>query len=267
MQTLNQAFFTTQRSIAILLLLVLVGPLAAFASEESNATVSVYQPSDDPMADVQRAIDAAQSADKLLLVVMGAQWCHDSRGLAEKFSDPEMAQLLDEYYETVFLDVGYYKDLRAISQRFDQPHYFATPTVMIINAENEQLLNASDMAMWGAADSVPAAEYLEYFTHYSKAPLPTSMPLPEAHAAAVSQFEQSNAQRLTEAYAQLVPGMQLEDRTGEARKDFLDQWREVRAYRMSLQKDIQSIREQLRESPEQSPVFPVYEAFSWDTQP
>lgn len=240
---------------------------AAQASESSRAQASAYVESVDPMLDVQQALDRAKSSDKLLLVVMGAQWCHDSRGLVDKFGDPEVAAVLADSYETVFVDVGYFKDLRKISERFDQPHYFATPTVMIINANTERLINTRDMHIWGSADSVPTEKYLDYFSVYASNPSPQYVPLPDSQASVVSAFEQHNAQRLQDAYGVLVPGMQLEDRTGEAGKEFLKQWREVRQYRTSLQQDILRLRQQAQDSPEQNLLLPQYEAFSWEESP
>ena len=216
------------------------------------------------MLDVQQALERAKFKDKLLLVVMGAQWCHDSTGLAEKFTDPRVAKVLADSYETVFIDVGYFKDLRDISRRFDQAHYFATPTVMIVAADSERLLNAKDMHIWGSADSLPLDKYVDYFTVYASNPVPQYVPLPPVQASVIASFEQQNAQRLTDAYQVLVPGMQAEERTGKAAKTFLKQWREVRQYRTALQQDIQSLREQAVESPEQELVLPAYPAFSWE---
>lgn len=234
------------------------------ASEPSLTQESVYVDSADPMRDVQQALNRAKRSDKLLLVVMGAQWCHDSRGLAEKFTDPEVAAVLADSYETVFVDVGYFKDLRKISERFDQPHYFATPTVMIINAKTERLINAKDMHIWGSADSVPTEKYIDYFSVYASNPSPQYVPLPHSQASVVFAFEQQNAQRLQDAYGVLVPGMQLEDTTGNAGKEFLKQWREVRQYRTSLQQDILRLRQQAKEAPGGRLELPQYEAFSWE---
>ncbi|WOJ94841.1 thioredoxin family protein [Congregibacter variabilis] len=249
-------------------LLCLVAATMAYATETAElSNPSAYVDSPDPMLDVQRALDRAKSSGKLLLLVMGAQWCHDSTGLVEKFAAPEVASVLANHYETVFVDVGYFKDLRQITRRFDQPHYFATPTVMIVNANTERLINAKDMHIWGSADSVPTQQYLDYFSVYANNPSPQYVPLPDSQASVVSAFEQQNSQRLQEAYEVLVPGMKLEDRTGKAAKEFLKQWGEVRQYRTSLQQDIFRLRRQVQEAPDESLTLPQYEAFSWEQSP
>jgi thiol-disulfide isomerase/thioredoxin len=238
----------------------------ACSSGGSHSGESVYVSSENPMLDVQTGLEKAKANEKLLLVVMGAQWCHDSRGLAEKFYDNELAGLLSDNYEVVFVDVGYYKDLRDISQRFSQAHYYATPTVMIINAQTERLINAKDMHIWGSADSIPLSKYVDYFEAYANNSSAVFVPLPQSHESAIIAFEQQNAQRLSDAYTILVPAMKIERKTGEANDLFIKQWREVRKYRTSLQKDIQSIRQQAIESPSQAIVFPSYAPFSWETE-
>ena len=59
------------------------------AVEASDDSETVYVSSDHPMDDVQKALVKAKSSNKLLLIVMGAQWCHDSRGLAKNFENEE----------------------------------------------------------------------------------------------------------------------------------------------------------------------------------
>ncbi|WP_439105875.1 thioredoxin family protein [Congregibacter sp.] len=240
---------------------------SALASEATDGEISAYVDSDDPMEDVQRGLERAKLSGKLLLVVMGAQWCHDSRGLVEKFADPRVAAVLAANYETVFVDVGYFKDLRALSQRFAQAHYFATPTVMIINADSERLINSADMHIWGSADSVDLEKYVEYFELYAANPTPQFVPLPDAQASVISAFEQQNGQRLQGAYEHLVPGMQAEDRSGTAGKEFLKEWREVWRYRSTLQQDIFSLRQKAREKPHEDLAIPRYPAFSWEDGP
>ena len=67
----------------------------------------LYLPSDDAMADVSNALNAARESNKLALVVIGANWCHDSRALASRLYQEQLNTLIDERYETVFVDVGY----------------------------------------------------------------------------------------------------------------------------------------------------------------
>ena len=247
--------------------------LSACASEHHKSSPMVYVESANPMQDVQNGLNKALSNNKRLLLVMGAQWCHDSRGLASNFATPEMLAITNAHYEVVYVDVGYFKDLRAITERFSQPHYFATPTVMIIDPKTETLLNASDMSIWGSADSLALSEYLAYFSRYSAKNSPADIvqqtinneqKMTREARNQLQAFSKFQAQRLTRAYAVLVPNMIKEDETQQANQVFFDQWGEVRKFRMALQKDLQALRERARTEPLSQLELPTYPPFSWE---
>jgi hypothetical protein len=249
-----------------ILVVSLCGLLNACSLGGLHNKPSAYQPSNTPMQDVQTALESAKSANKLLLVVMGAQWCHDSTGLVDKFADEKLQRVLSTNYYTVFVDVGYYNDLSHITQRFEQAHYYATPTVMIINPQTERLINASDMNIWGFADSLPLTDYLDYFNRYANNKPYVYRPIPAKHIAKINTFEKTNARRLTAAYQILIPNLQLEDNTGAASDLFITQWLDVKRYRTSLQKDIQALRQQAINEPDTVLEFPSYRAFSWEQE-
>lgn len=239
---------------------------AACSLVPTTPVQSRYIASANPMQDVQNGLDTAKVDNKLLLLVMGAQWCHDSRGLADKFSDKTLLPILEANYHTVFVDIGYYKNLTSITQRFEQAHYYATPTVLIIDPVNEHLINNIDMHIWGSADSLSTDTYAEYFTRYATRPLPAHRALPKQHIMPIAQFEAQHAARLSAAYSVLVPQMMAEDKTGQATDVFYEQWQAVKEYRMSLQIDILTLRQQALNEPEKTLVFPTYPAFSWESQ-
>ena len=56
----------------------------ACAADKSTPAESgrLYVPSDNPMADVDAILVRARFEDKLALIIMGENWCHDSRALA-----------------------------------------------------------------------------------------------------------------------------------------------------------------------------------------
>ena len=248
----------------VTLIIAMCWVLTACSTSRNQAGESVYQPSVDPMQDVQLGLNTAKAQNKLLLVVMGAQWCHDSRTFAENLKHQRLSKILSKQYHIVFIDVAYYNDLRAITQRFEQAHYYATPTIMIIDPQTERLVNASDMHIWGAADSIALADYIAYFEGYANNPLPAYYPIPAKHAASIMAFEQEHSARLMQAYNFLVPGMKAEDKTGEANEAFYQHWGEVRQYRASLQKDIQVLRTQAIEQANLPLTLPTYPAFSWE---
>ncbi|MFC4701010.1 hypothetical protein ACFO4O_12625 [Glaciecola siphonariae] len=250
-----------------LILLSCVLLFSGCASHDDQASPKVFVSSSNVMADVDAAISRAQNNNTLLLIAIGAQWCHDSRGLASTFAQADMAGVLKQYYEVLYIDAGYYKDLRPVSQRFGLANYYATPTVMIIDPKTQQLINANDMAMWGSADSVELDTYIDYFTAYGKGERGSSLltqNMSEANIALIKDFETKQAERLQYAYGMLVPGMLREDLRGETTEEFTKLWFEVRNYRMQLQNDIKSLYEQAQLSPEKKVKVPNYPAFSWE---
>ena len=56
----------------------------------------LFQSSVDPLADVQQALGRADDGDKLALVVLGANWCHDSRALASRLHRLPLAELIQQ---------------------------------------------------------------------------------------------------------------------------------------------------------------------------
>lgn len=239
--------------------------VAAKDSGHSN-TQSVYVANDNPMGQVDQVLKKAKDENKLALIVLGAQWCHDSRGFAEKLETPKLRKIIDKRFQTVFIDVGYYNDLRSITQRFGQAHYYATPTVLVVDPQSESLINGETLQIWGMADSVPLSKYTEYFSEFD----PDNVSVPEtlgaAYKAQISMFEQFQSQRLMEAYQQLVPGMLAEDQNGQVTDEFLNQWKEVRGFRSQLQKDLQKLYQQARQRAPLPLALPTYDEFSWNNR-
>lgn len=226
----------------------------------------VYIAHENPMQQVEDVLAKARKTNKLALLVLGAQWCHDSRGFAQKFHDIELQDTMNSRFETVFIDVGYYKDLREVTQRFGQAHYYATPTVLVVDPVTELLINGDTLQIWGMADSVSMGKYKSYFSSFDPNNFETPIPIGAAYKAQISMFEQLQAQRLMDAYKQLVPGMLAEDEKGKATDKFINQWQEVRGFRSQLQKDIQSLYKQARENAPLPLELPNYDAFSWNTK-
>jgi hypothetical protein len=113
--------------IAVVLVAVFLNVTVVLASGE------LYLPSDDVMADVSNALNVARESNKLVLVVMGANWCHDSRALASRLYQQPLNTLIDEHYETVFVDVGFLDKGKEVISSIGPPVYYATPTVLILD--------------------------------------------------------------------------------------------------------------------------------------
>lgn len=240
--------------------------IAHSLDENHDKTPNVYVSSASPMSDIDIGMEKAKQRGTNLLLVMGAQWCHDSRGLASKFAKPEVAALLNDNYEVVFVDVGFYNDLRYITNRFGQASYFATPTVMVINPQNEEVVNRGDMDIWGSADSIPVADYLDYFSRYSTIHSASPQKISEKNKEILDTFTQNQAARLQLAYGRISSIMKERSKTKERDDSFMDLWGEVRNFRIQLQRDIKRLRQQANDDFDTVLTLPTYSKFSWESE-
>ena len=120
----------------------------------------------DASADVDAALRLAQNSGKNVLLVLGGNWCHDSRGLAAKFQQAELASVIDDGFELVWVDVGHRDRNLHIPRRFGVSELYGTPTVLILSPEGN-LINRSSVHDWKTAYSKPYDETLAYFELYA----------------------------------------------------------------------------------------------------
>ena len=97
---------------------------------------------------------------------MGANWCHDSRGLAGWFAKPRFAAMLDAKYELVYVDVGHRDRNLDIARRFGIADIKGTPTVLVLSSGGA-LLNRASAAQWRNAASRTEADIFAYFDQFT----------------------------------------------------------------------------------------------------
>lgn len=151
--------------------LVLILVIAPVMADPSGGATTDHEPhpfdeTRDAMADVDAALAAASARGTRALLVLGGNWCHDSRGLAEKFEAPDLAALIAERYELVWIDVGRRNRNMNVPKRFGVHDLLGTPSILILSGEGE-LLNADSVHDWRNADSRTLEETYEYFAGYA----------------------------------------------------------------------------------------------------
>jgi len=67
---------------------------------------------------VDKVLESAALTGKHAMIVMGANWCHDSRALAGWFETPRFEALLKENYSVAYIDVGQKDRNIDVAQRF-----------------------------------------------------------------------------------------------------------------------------------------------------
>ena len=115
-----------------------------------------YDVSDDASGDVDAALERAGESGKRVLLVMGANWCHDSRALAGWLQTPRFESLIADKYELVFVNIGMPQKgdghNLGIAKRFGVDDLPGTPNVMVLTPEGK-LLNADTATTWRNAAS------------------------------------------------------------------------------------------------------------------
>jgi hypothetical protein len=247
--------------------------IASASAADDMPVLPEYQfvPSNTVLQDVDEKRNAAISKNKRLLVVFGAQWCHDSRGLSQRFSTAKINAILQQQYEIVFVDVGYLSTGFEAIQQLNQPIYYGTPAVLIIDPKTNTLLNQASIMHWTNADSIELAEYNDYFTQDFELPREEGMrdPILLAYLEEIRQFEKVQAARLYEAYQVIGPLLKSYKETDiGATDEFENAWNEVKIYRTAIPKDMAELVEQAKAKAKKGDnlvlAFPIYPAFSWE---
>ncbi len=116
-----------------------------------------YAVTNDAAGDVDAALLRAGEGDKRVLLVMGANWCHDSRALAGWLATERFASLIEERYELVFVNIGTPQSEGDghnldIARRFGLDDLPGTPNVLVLTAQGE-LVNGETATTWRNAAS------------------------------------------------------------------------------------------------------------------
>ncbi len=157
------------------LLALALAACATVPSPSAHPEARPYLAEADAAADVDAALARAAASGKKVLLVMGGDWCHDSRALAGWLETPRFAALTAERYEVVYVDVGVPQTGAGrnldIARRFGLDEFPGTPALLVLTAEGE-LMNRDTAASWrNAASRSEDAIYTELET-LSKAPAP-----------------------------------------------------------------------------------------------
>ncbi len=118
-----------------------------------------FDPARDAAADLDAALASARTSGKHVLVVFGGGWCHDSLALVDALTAPRAAASMASRYETVWVDVPYSLDARAIpvAQRLGLGDVTGTPTVLILRPDGSPVNLDSAPGWRNAASRKPAA--------------------------------------------------------------------------------------------------------------
>ena len=146
------------RTTAVLLASVALAGCASLPPPEAahHPEARSYDASRSASADVDTALQRANESDRRVLLVMGANWCHDSRALAGWLETPRFAELIAREYELVFVNVGMPQTGDGhnleIARQFGVDELPGTPNVLVITPQGK-LVNGETATSWRNAAS------------------------------------------------------------------------------------------------------------------
>ena len=116
----------------------------------------------DAMAAVDAALAEAAATNRNVLLVMGADWCHDSRALAGMFGSERFAALMATDFVPVYIDAGRPREDAAanvdVARRFGVDRLIGTPNLFVLSADGRLLNDPEDVTRWTDAASRDADE-------------------------------------------------------------------------------------------------------------
>ncbi|MEQ1930200.1 MAG: serine hydrolase [Parvularculaceae bacterium] len=159
----HKAFFAVEEPLVRLAM--------AAAAEAGIAVDDEPRPFDQTrkaMEDVDAALAAAKAAEKNVLLVLGGNWCHDSRSFAMKLQNPATAPIVEAGYKIVYVDVGRRNRNLDVPKRFGVHSLIGTPTILVLSAEGA-LLNADTVHDWRNAADRSISETMAYLDRWADA--------------------------------------------------------------------------------------------------
>ncbi|MEO1038445.1 MAG: thioredoxin family protein [Pseudomonadota bacterium] len=139
-----------------------------------TAPAEPYDVTADATAQLDAAFARAAENDTRVLVKLGANWCPDCRILSGMMQLPAFAQMLNERYEVVLIDVGRYDRNQDLVQRLGFSEGLeGVPTVVIATADGQVINPGAAATEWRTARERDPQEALDYFHRYALEPVPT----------------------------------------------------------------------------------------------
>ncbi|MDD3877097.1 MAG: thioredoxin family protein [Bacteroidales bacterium] len=119
-----------------LFLFLLFFSFAIFAQDR----VQIYNPSADPRADLQQAINEAQTSDKHVLVQVGGNWCSWCIKLHNFIlQNPVLDSIIHADYVTVKINYSRENPNKELMQELEFPHRFGFPVLLILDGNGKRL--------------------------------------------------------------------------------------------------------------------------------
>jgi thiol-disulfide isomerase/thioredoxin len=143
-------------------------PVVGHAAETAAPARIAYYPQDaDAAKAVDTALSSAKAEGKLAVIVFGADWCHDSQGLARVLTSDAFKAEFGARFAVTFIDVGTPQIGQGrnldLAKRFGIKRLVGTPAMVVISPKGKRLNSKDDAVSWRNADSRPIEAILGWF--------------------------------------------------------------------------------------------------------
>ncbi|MBB5017282.1 protein disulfide-isomerase [Chitinivorax tropicus] len=98
-----------------------------------------YDEQADAKADLRTAQAAARADGKKVLVVFGANWCPDCRGLSHELINGETAKIVAASYHVVKVNIGRWDKNLDIAEIYGKPQAKGIPALVVLDQEGALL--------------------------------------------------------------------------------------------------------------------------------
>ena len=126
--------------------LLLAGTAVAAAPASSNPVATPHLPYNaaaDAKADVARALADAKAAHVPVLLIFGANWCEDCRALDKALKEGKNAELMQQQFKVVKVDVGNFDHNLDVAHAYGNPLKKGIPAAVLVSSDNNQVLYAT----------------------------------------------------------------------------------------------------------------------------
>ncbi len=151
--------------IALNVLLIALAPLplaaatapASPAAAPGKPEAKPFSASADAQAALASALAQAAQDNRLVLAVLGSNWCHDSTALAGWLETPRFKALTARAFVVIYIDVAVPQTGNGINQdiarRFGIRRMRHTPALLVIDPRGNRRNSKNDAVSWRNAES------------------------------------------------------------------------------------------------------------------
>lgn len=141
--------------------------LGSSACAREGDDIIRYDPEANAAELIDTALAKARDEGKHALIIFGADWCHDSRGLVDHMHEDErLSAFLETHFVTAQIDVGMrHRNIDQLN-RFGVRAAFGTPTLVVADGDG-QPLNGQTAHDWRTANDASTDDIIAYLSDYA----------------------------------------------------------------------------------------------------